>query len=179
MWLRQSTASQEIQLGRFVDSTDGDTEETGLTIANTDIKIWKAGATVQVNKNLGGATHDANGMYSAVLDATDSNTLGNIEINVHVAGALSVKREFIVVPANFSAASSAIFLLYARYIPVSGFKSYATAINVCVFPAPAQASTFTKDIILSRAAVTISCCSSVNAILFLFHLIYFVTLFCT
>lgn len=100
MWLRQSTASQEIQLGRFVDSTDGDTEETGLTIANTDIKIWKAGATVQVNKNLGGATHDANGMYSAVLDATDSNTLGNIEINVHVAGALSVKREFIVVPAN-------------------------------------------------------------------------------
>ena len=41
--LRQSTASQEIPLGYFVDSTDGNTEKTGLTIANTDIKIWKTG----------------------------------------------------------------------------------------------------------------------------------------
>lgn len=100
MWLRQSTASQEILLGTFHDSTDGDTEETGLTIANTDIKLWKEGATAQVNKNSGGATHDANGRYYAVLDATDSNTLGKLETNVHVAGALSVRREFMVVPAN-------------------------------------------------------------------------------
>ncbi len=100
MWLRQSTASQEILLGTFHDSTDGDTEETGLTIANTDIKLWKNGTTAQVNKNSGGATHDANGRYYAVLDATDSDTLGNLEINVHVAGALSVRREFMVVPAN-------------------------------------------------------------------------------
>jgi len=35
--LRQSTASQELLLGPFVDSTDGVTAETALTIANTDI----------------------------------------------------------------------------------------------------------------------------------------------
>lgn len=99
MWLRQSTASQEILLGAFLDSTDGNTAETGLTIANTDIKLWKEGATTEANKNSGGATHIASGRYYAVLDATDSNTLGKLEINVHVAGALAVRREFMVVPA--------------------------------------------------------------------------------
>jgi len=99
MWLRQSTASQEILLGVFLDSTDGNTTETGLTIANTDIKLWKEGATTEANKNSGGATHIAGGRYYAVLDATDSNTLGKLEINVHVAGALAVRREFMVVPA--------------------------------------------------------------------------------
>ena len=45
IWLKQSTASQEVPLGIFVDSGDGDTEEPSLTISNTDIKIWKTGAT--------------------------------------------------------------------------------------------------------------------------------------
>jgi hypothetical protein len=100
MWLRQSTASQEILLGPFLDSTDGDTAETGLTIANTDIKLWKEGATTEANKNSGGATHIASGRYYAVLDATDTNTLGKLEVNVHVAGALAVRREYMVLPAN-------------------------------------------------------------------------------
>ncbi len=91
IFLRQSTASQEILLGPFVDSTDGDTAETGLTIANTDIQIWKSGATTEVSKNSGGATHIAGGRYYAVLDATDTNTVGGLEINVHVTGALAVK----------------------------------------------------------------------------------------
>jgi hypothetical protein len=99
MWLRQSTASQEILLGPFVDSTDGDTAETALSIANTDIKLWVEGATTEANKTSGGATHIAGGRYSAVLDATDTATLGKLEINVKVAGALAVRREFMVVPA--------------------------------------------------------------------------------
>lgn len=99
MYLRQSTASQEIQLGKFVDDTDGKTAENGLTIANTDIKLFKHGATSQVSKNSGGATNMANGHYYAVLDATDTDTLGNLEITVDVAGALSVRREYVVLPA--------------------------------------------------------------------------------
>ena len=100
MWLRQSTASQEILLGTFLDSTDGNTAEVALTIANTDIKLWKEGGTTESSKNSGGATHIASGRYYAVLDATDTNTLGKLEINVHVAGALAVRREFMVLPAN-------------------------------------------------------------------------------
>lgn len=91
IFLRQSTASQEIPLGRFVDSTDGNTEETALTIANTDIKIWKTGATTLANKNSGGATHIANGEYYCVLDATDTDTIGPMKVTVHVAGALYVQ----------------------------------------------------------------------------------------
>lgn len=100
MWLRQSTASQEILLGTFVDSTDGNTAETGLTIANTDIQLWKEGATSESNKNSGGATHIASGRYYCVLDGTDTDTLGKLEVNVHVSGALAVRREFMVLPAN-------------------------------------------------------------------------------
>lgn len=98
IYLRYDTASQEIPLGPFVDSTDGNTEETGLTIANTDIKLWKAGATTLANKNSGGATHISNGMYYAVLDATDTNTLGSMRVYVHVSGALAVIVDAIVLP---------------------------------------------------------------------------------
>ena len=100
IYLRQSTASQEVPLGYFLDSTDGNTEETALTIANTDIKLWKAGATTLASKNSGGATHISNGVYYAVLDATDTNTLGSLIIFCHVAGALAVKVECVVLAAN-------------------------------------------------------------------------------
>jgi hypothetical protein len=102
IFLKQSTASQEVMLGPFVDSTDGFTPENALTIANTDIKVFKAGATSTVNKNSGGATYvtSSNGLYSAVLDATDTNTLGSGSLYVYVAGALPFKQDFTVFPAN-------------------------------------------------------------------------------
>lgn len=91
MWdLRQSTASQEIPLGQFVDSTDGATPETALSIANTDIKLFKTGATSFANKNSGGATHFASGNYYATLDATDTDTIGPMWVYVEVSGALPV-----------------------------------------------------------------------------------------
>lgn len=97
--LRHSTASQEIPLSRFVDVADADTAMTGLTIANTDIKLWKNAATAFVNKNSGGATHMADGCYYAVLDATDTDTLGFLQVYVKVATALYVKLDCIVYPA--------------------------------------------------------------------------------
>lgn len=100
IWLKQSTASQEVCLGPFVDATDGKTAETGLTIANTDIVLWKMGATSTGTKNSGGGTHMAGGLYSAVFDATDTNTLGGLVAIVNVAGALPVRHEFQVLPAN-------------------------------------------------------------------------------
>ena len=98
--LKQSTDSQEIPLGYFLDSSDGDTEETALTIANTDIKLWKQGATTLADKNSGGATHISNGIYYCTLDATDTNTLGSLIVFVHVSGALAVRVECEVMTAN-------------------------------------------------------------------------------
>lgn len=107
MILRYATASQEIPLGPFVDELDADTGETALTIANTDIKIWKTGATTLASKNSGGATHmsgDTLGIYYAVLDATDTNTLGPMKIYVNVSGALPVQHEFqVLTPEAYDA----------------------------------------------------------------------------
>jgi hypothetical protein len=98
--LRQSTASQEQVIGPFVDDTDFKTPETALTIANTDIKIVKGGATTQVDKNSGGGTHIANGYYSIVFDATDTNTLGSLFVSINETGALPVWHEFEVISAE-------------------------------------------------------------------------------
>lgn len=98
--LRQSTASQEVPLGTFVSSTDGNTEQTALTIANTDIKVWKSGATTLASKNSGGATHISQGVYYAVLDATDTDTCGPLVLFIHVTGALPVRLECEVLQSN-------------------------------------------------------------------------------
>lgn len=98
MFLRQSTAGQKALLGPFVDATDGDTAETGLTIANTDVKLHKGNATTLATQAAGGALHISAGYYYAALDALDTDVLGNLEVHVHVAGARAVSRTYVVLP---------------------------------------------------------------------------------
>jgi hypothetical protein len=95
-FLKQSTASQSRALGPFVDDADFKTAETGLTIANTDIKLVINGAA-SANKNSGGGTHRVNGVYSVTFDATDTATVGEMQVSVVVAGALPVFDKFFVV----------------------------------------------------------------------------------
>jgi len=97
--LKYNTASQTIIIGPFLDSTDGVTAETGLTIANTDIKLIKHGGTSTTNKNSGGATHIANGYYYATLNASDTDTVGRLNIYCTMSGACPVWHEFVVLPA--------------------------------------------------------------------------------
>lgn len=94
--LRQSTAV-DVLIGPFVDSTDGDTEETALTIANTDVKLSKNGQTLAAKNDATTCAHDANGMYNCELDATDTNTVGTLVLFVHVSGALAARHEFQVI----------------------------------------------------------------------------------
>jgi hypothetical protein len=94
-FLKQSTAAQSRSIGPFVDDTDFKTAETGLTIANTDIKLMINGAA-SANKNSGGGTHRANGAYGITFDATDTATVGEIFLSVVVAGALPVFATFVV-----------------------------------------------------------------------------------
>lgn len=95
-FLKQSTAAQSRALGPFLDDTDFKTAETALTIANTDIKLVVNGAA-SVNKNSGGGTHRVNGVYGVTFDATDTATVGEMEVSVVVAGALPVFDKFFVV----------------------------------------------------------------------------------
>lgn len=98
-WLRQSTAI-EVAIGPFVDSVDGNTTETALTITQPDIRLKKDGAAWAQKNAAQTLSHEENGWYEIALDATDTNTLGQLVVAVHEAGALPVWREFMVVPAQ-------------------------------------------------------------------------------
>lgn len=98
-FLKQSTAAT-IKLGPFLDSTDGDTEEGGLTIAQADVRLSKNGGNYAQKNEASGATYDETGEYDVALDATDTGTVGRLRAAVHVAGALAVWRDFFVLPAN-------------------------------------------------------------------------------
>ncbi len=94
-FLRQATASQSRAIGPFLDDTDFKTPETGLSIANTDIKLVVNGGA-SADKNSGGGTHRVNGVYGVTFDATDSATVGELEVSVLVSGALIVFDKFTV-----------------------------------------------------------------------------------
>jgi hypothetical protein len=125
--LRKSTASQEVLLGPFLDDTDGKTAETALTITNTDIKLWKRGGTTESSKNSGGATHIADGRYYATLDATDTDTTGELILNVAVAGALPVRLVCCVFEA---AVFDALFASGAAGYQVPIWSSVSATVNL-------------------------------------------------
>lgn len=96
--LRQSTAFT-FRIGPFLDSTDGVTAETSLTIAQADIQISKAGGAFAQTSASPTTTHDTDGWYQCPLTTTDTNTLGHLTVQITVAGALPVWEHFTVVPA--------------------------------------------------------------------------------
>lgn len=97
--LKQSTATT-IVLGKFVDATDGVTAETALTIAQADVRLSKAaGAFAQVGEATS-ASHMENGYYSKALNTTDTNTVGTLTVAVQPTGALPIRLDYNVLPAN-------------------------------------------------------------------------------
>ncbi len=112
-FLKQSTAV-DVLIGPFVDSTDGDTEETALTISRADVLLSKNGQGAVQKTDITAAAHDADGFYNCELDATDTNTVGQLVLYVHEAGALAVRHDFQVVEeevyVDFFAASAVGYL---------------------------------------------------------------------
>lgn len=110
-FLKADTA-KILRMGPFVDSGDGVTPETALTIAQADIQISKdGGAFAQTSATSPTTTHDADGWYQIPLTATDTNTEGPLVVQLTMTGALIVWKEFMVVEANvydslFSAAGT-------------------------------------------------------------------------
>jgi len=98
-WLKQSTAVT-LKIGPFVDSTDGNTAETALTIAQADVRLSKNGGNIAQKTEATSCTHDELGMYDCPVDATDTGTLGRLDLVVAETGALVVRHTYMVVPAN-------------------------------------------------------------------------------
>ena len=96
--LRQSTATT-IVLGPLVDSTDA-SAEISLTVSQAAVLLWKQGGTTLAQKNdATTATHRINGLYTCPINATDTNTLGQLIVNVAEAGTLVFRDDYVVVPA--------------------------------------------------------------------------------
>lgn len=99
-FLRQSTA-QIILFGPCLDKTDGVTEETVLTLAQTDMRLSKDGGAFAQKSAVGNATHDSDGWYSTSLSTTDTDTVGELVLNVHQpANMLPVWLRFWVLEEN-------------------------------------------------------------------------------
>lgn len=94
--LKQSTAV-DVLIGPFVDDINGNTEETALTIAQADVRLSKNGQTGAQKSDVTTCVHDADGMYNCELDATDTNTVGQLTLWVHVVGALFVRHDLQVI----------------------------------------------------------------------------------
>tara|TARA_R110000803_G_scaffold115793_5_gene184362 strand:- start:8417 stop:9940 length:1524 start_codon:yes stop_codon:yes gene_type:complete len=100
MELRQST-SQLVRFGPFLDSTDGVTPETALTITQADMQLSKDGAAFAQKNAAGNATHDVDGFYFTTFNTTDTNTTANLKFQVAVAGALPVWENYDVVTTTY------------------------------------------------------------------------------
>ncbi len=98
-WLRQST-TVTVKIGPFVDDGDGNTDETALTITAADVRLSKNGGNIAQKNDATACTHDEIGIYDCPLNATDTGTLGILSLVVHEAGALHVRHDYMVVPAN-------------------------------------------------------------------------------
>lgn len=90
--LKLATAAT-VKLGPFVDSTDGVTPETGLTIQKADVRLSVNGGNIAAahadqGGSDAGAPHDELGYYDISLDDTDTATRGRLKIMVQETGAL-------------------------------------------------------------------------------------------
>jgi len=95
-FLKQSTAV-DVLIGPFVDSTDGNSEEVGLTISQSDVQLSKNGGGLSPKNDSDSCAHSANGCYICNLNATDTNTVGQLTLYVHEGGALPVRLDYHVV----------------------------------------------------------------------------------
>ena len=132
MLLKQSTAVT-IPIGPFVDSTDGNTERTALTIAQADVRLSKNGGAYAQKNDATSSSHMEHGNYACALNSTDTNTLGILTIAVHVSGALYYKQDFMVVSSaawdalTGTAAGVGFKTSLAKGTDITGFNDLSSA----------------------------------------------------
>jgi hypothetical protein len=118
--LRQAT-SVDVPIGPFLDSTDGITAETGLTITQPDVRLKKNGANWAQKAAAQTLTHEENGFYEVTLDATDTDTLGLLRLAVFESGAGPVWEDFLVLApsawdAKYAATAAGVQITGAGYL---------------------------------------------------------------
>lgn len=132
-FLKQSTACT-IMFGPFVDKTDGVTLEVGAGIitsidhATTGIFLSKAGGAAAIrHQSVTASVLDAYGMFNVTLDATDTNTVGTLDVLMAEAATfLPVHKSFMVLPANVYDSLMGTDLLDISMVQIGGVAQSAT-----------------------------------------------------
>ncbi len=98
-WIRQNTA-RTLKLPPAVDSSTPDTSEIGLTITRAQIRLSKEGGDLAQKNEASDCTHDEIGVYDCPVDATDTNTVGTLDIYYKSAGVLHLWDTYQVFPEH-------------------------------------------------------------------------------
>ena len=85
MFLRQSSTFTD-RIGPFLDATDGVTEEVGLTTAAAAIFLSPNGGNFVAKNESTAIAHDQDGWYVILYDATDTATVGKLEVMIQAPG---------------------------------------------------------------------------------------------
>lgn len=153
-FLRQSS-SVTVTVGPFLDSTDGVSAETGLTIAQADVRLSKNDGSFAQKSETSSATHKENGFYSVSLNTTDTGTVGAVVLGVSKSGAVPVWEYFWVLEeaiydALFAASATGALPVSSSGITSSSFA--AGAINAAAIADSAiDAATFAAGAINAAA----------------------------
>ena len=135
-YLKQSTAGQLIMFGPFVDKTDGVTLKTDATTitdidhGTTGIFLSKAGAAAAIrHAAVTASVADAYGMMKVTLDATDTATVGTLDVLFAKAATyLPVHKSFMVLPANVYDSLMGTDLLDVSLVQVAGSTTNVSAL---------------------------------------------------
>ena len=130
-FLKQST-SAIVQLGPFVDATDGVTAETALSPSSTNVRLYKADGTTAVDIYDATWTHIGLGMYRVTLTTSHTDTAGPLMVVAQITGARPVFHEFMVLSATTYDAMVSGSALPANLTQVAGS---ATAAQLMLYPA--------------------------------------------
>ncbi len=95
--LKQSTATQKVILGPFVTSATGYTISTALTVTVT---ISKNGASLAARASTVTPVSVGGGYYAVTLDATDTDTAGNLFVAGYASGYLRCSARCDVIAAG-------------------------------------------------------------------------------
>lgn len=95
--LRPQNTAFTFRVGPFLDATDAKTRKTALAIPQSARKLSKAGGAYAQSAQSGSLAHEAEGYYPCTLASGDFDTLGSLELDIDITGALVVRREFLVI----------------------------------------------------------------------------------
>lgn len=98
-FLRQSTGGF-LQVGPFVDSVDGWTLETAISVDKNNTNISKNDAPLANMSDDGPWVHDAKGCYRILTVAGEVDTLGRLAIVSTPVGARPIRQDYMVLSAD-------------------------------------------------------------------------------